>query len=503
MKRYLCACGVLLPLLLLLFTTGCFGSGGGDAAQILANAIVETVSDDSQEAIDKTAQSSVSLPIEVGEDAYLQGYIPLAEKSFLLRACVNGYLDQATFREFLIQQLRYNEMTDPPCEAVFLEVEVLNYTGSVLPGIDELFDLRLVYGTELGDSYIGNHYTYAGFEDEIASEDGISRMWLMIPGNEEQANAICITTTDAEGTEHAAYLALPSVDPSLLPQEEQQEVTALQPGEPMADFTLRGVSTGRYVYSAVRGTGYGYMPDFERMIDVAIDYNGEPAELLSGAFMGTFTLDGETYALNSLYLESQDGREMRQNEATSDGGGVVHLACALPEDAAGTGELRLKIQNETYGLSYTIGDRVGNFISIGMKEEQTQPEEATVKLTRQYVSTKVKPKRTGGDYSFFEVKDKESTYAVLEFEYTNLTDSAVYLADICGVSASIDGVEYAGSIARESKNGRNVSSSDPVEAAEKGRGFAIVQIPATHAKEEMIFTLSLNGVNYDYTVPAA
>ena len=480
----------------------CAGCMGGTVMNSVKEVIAETVTKEQAAELEKSAASTIEGPLAAGEDGYLEGYVLLAEKSFLLRIRTLGYVGQNAFSEYLANDLRYNEIMIPACEAVQIEIQIQNYAGSALPEIDDLFDLRVLRGQKLGESYIGNHYAYDGFADEVFEEENISRIWLMMPGAAEDATALKITTTDETGMQHDVYLALPTSDPTMLPTEVRH-VEPIEAGAQGVNFTLRGISTTRKIYTWLRGYSTRYSDNGERLLDVVLDYTGPSAELFGGTFLGIFTLNDVVYAFHALYMETADGTELKETGTTGDEGAVIHMVCRIPDGEEGTGNILFCVGDNRYELDYTVGERIGNFSQIALKEELTQDGAATLKLTKEYVKTKVKPRRTGGDYSYFEVKDKESTFAVLEFELTNLADQPVYLDQICGATACIDGQEYLGYVTRESSNGRKVNAPESVEAGKTARGFAIIQIPLTEAENEIRFTLSVYGMNYEYLAPAA
>jgi len=489
---------VFAALAIAFMATGCGGSAE-------ATEVAEMSSRQRKVLTEQCLSSSMDAPVPAGTEGLLAGYAPISGLEFQLGVAVEGYVSAPNFTGYLVKNYRTSELTDPRAMAFGLKCQVYDYAGDVLPYADDMFDIVPVdaSGRELSSVWEGEH-TFEGMAPFEVSMGEYAHSWLCVAMEQEEAiAALKVAVVDSNGAEQSMYLALPQSDASALPSE-LPAMTALEMGAPSGEVTALKASTGKNSYASVRGNDYTYMEDGTGVIDLVVDYSGPSVNIADVGFYAYS--EAMLYDNCSVYLESEDGKTLLTEGATKESArNLIHLVInGITEQYAGDIELRFLLDGKQYAVPYTIGELAGDFRAASAGDRVSVDGVADIEIAKASYAQSIKPAKTGGKYSYYEVNDKENTYAAMEFEFTNLSSKPVEIGDVCGVSLTTgEQAEYVGFIVRQSESGRELAPGEPIEPRAAARCFTVVTVPKETQNGAAKIFLSVDATDIVLDMPTA
>lgn len=458
--------------------------------------------------IEECANSSLDVPIPAGEEAMLLGYSPISGKTFQLSVQIDSYLNSDDFSKYLIRNFCGYEIDTPPSSAIKLISEVFEYDGDVLPYVEDMLSINVI--TQSGrflDLIRDDAYNYG--LDVFTLTQGMSSTGWLCPSlePEDKITALKITTKSANGVNNEVYMALPKSDPAAL-LDTLADATSISIGEDTGSFTILKASDVYAAYSSVRGYQYCKPESGEKMLSILLNYYGEPIQTITDIYAYGF-FDGQYLPRCYLYLETDDGKDFLTEWTTSTEKRNLVLMNIYLEgvdpSAEGPMQVFFKVGNKQYVCDYQLGEPVGAYVAANAGDSFTVENVAQIKFKKVFYSDKVKPAKSGGTYTFYGVNDRKTEiFLAIEFQFTNLAETAVAIGDVCGVSIvdSSNESEYIGFIARQSKNGRDLGAGVAVEPNETVRAFAIMKLPKEVSESDARAYVSVDYTDYVFDVPA-
>lgn len=160
----------------------------------------------------------------------------------------------------------------------------------------------------------------------------------------------------------------------------------------------------------------------------------------------------------------------------------IHIYCEIPKDSKEKeATLKMTLLDEKYDFTFSL--EKANLKSEEKKLGDTiETDTLSIKLNKINKSKRLEPSDKSSNYTYYDVKNSDETFLVLEATIKNKTDEEIPLSKTLFESIHMsDGTEAAGVIYKESENKRNLPEARTLDAKKTTECFMAVSI-----KDELI-----------------
>lgn len=212
----------------------------------------------------------------------------------------------------------------------------------------------------------------------------------------------------------------------------------------------------------------------------------------------TFNINNKEYEA-ALLAESDGGSELTPFEEIEPlKSTLIHLYTEIA-DAEITDEVlcKLTINNDTneFKLNRKALAPSKKYLKYG--EVIDQKDSASVTIIESSIAKKLSPPNADGVYSYYEVKDKNDSYLVLEMKIRNTSGSNVEPEDLISCRETVDNkYEYTGFLVFTEDNGKDLTSYGSISPLKETTGYFLIQIPDEIINKAIEYKINIFGETY-------
>lgn len=235
------------------------------------------------------------------------------------------------------------------------------------------------------------------------------------------------------------------------------------------------------------------------LLDLVLNVKNESSTKidLSNYISLTFNINKKEYEAG-LVIEQDGGKNLSSfGELDPMQSTLVHLFTEISEaDIPDEVLCELTVNNETseFKLSRKALAPTKKYLKYG--EVIDQKDLGSVTIIKYSITKKLLPPNTDGVYSYYEVKDKNDSYLVLEVKIRNNSGSSVEPEDLVNCRVTVDNkYEYTGFLVYTEEDG-DLTSYGSISPLKETTGFFLIQIPDEIINKTIEFKLNIFGDNY-------